>query len=224
MGCKSEGRAATCEVCAPVLQQIKYLRKQIQQAQSSKSKNKSNDSSLQASIPSAYIDPKTVPDLSKSSKSSPSPNADDGQEEELTEVQKKNKKAIRQQQYRLILLWHASKCTLGAACKTQFCSEMVPLWKHMKKCRSKSCTVPHCLSSRCVLNHYRICKQEDRTSTCEVCAPVLQQIKWQQKNRDQQQSESDPLGNGNDPLLQDSNDACIRADTPSEPVANNATD
>merc|ERR1712151_622663 len=59
------------------------LRKQIQQAQSSKSKNKSNDSSLQASIPSAYIDPKTVPDLSKSSKSSPSPNADDGQEEEL---------------------------------------------------------------------------------------------------------------------------------------------
>merc|ERR1712151_512359 len=187
MGCKSEGRAATCEVCAPVLQQIKYLRKQIQQAQSSKSKNKSNDSSLQASIPSAYIDPKTVPDLSKSSKSSPSPNADDGQEEELTEVQKKNKKAIRQQQHRLILLRHASKCTLGAACKTQFCSEMVPLWKHMKKCRSKSCTVPHCLSSRCMLNHYRMCKSEGRAATCEVCAPVLQQIKWQQKNRDQQQ-------------------------------------
>lgn len=70
-----------------------------------------------------------------------------------------------------------------------------------------------------------MCKSEGRTATCEVCAPVLQQIKWQQKNRDQQQSESDPLGKDNDPLLQDSaGDACIRADTPSEPVTNNATD
>ncbi len=93
--------------------------------------------------------------------------ADDGQK----------KKVIRQQQHRLLLLRHASKCKAGAACKTKFCGQMVSLWKHMKKCRDKECKTPHCLSSRCVLNHYRICKSQNKTSTCEVCGPVMKQIK-----------------------------------------------
>ena len=93
-------------------------------------------------------------------------------------VQKR--KVVKQQQQRLLLLRHASKCTAGAGCKTKFCGQMVALWKHMKRCRNKNCKTAHCLSSRCVLNHYRMCKNENRTSTCEVCAPVMRQIKWQQ--------------------------------------------
>lgn len=89
------------------------------------------------------------------------------------------KKVIRQQQKRLVLLRHASKCTNGPSCKTKFCAQMVVLWKHMKKCRDKSCKMAHCLSSRCVLNHYRICKGENRTSSCEVCAPVMKHIRSQ---------------------------------------------
>jgi hypothetical protein len=88
-------------------------------------------------------------------------------------------KVVRQQQQRLLLLRHASKCSAGPNCKTQFCAEMVKLWQHMKQCRDKNCQTAHCLSSRCVLHHYRICKGEGRTSTCEVCAPVMKQIKWQ---------------------------------------------
>ena len=95
----------------------------------------------------------------------------------LAKAQKK--KVIRQQQKRLILLRHASKCNKGPSCKTKFCPQMVVLWKHMKKCRDKSCKTPHCLSSRCVLNHYRICKGENRTNSCGVCAPVMKHIRSQ---------------------------------------------
>ena len=100
-----------------------------------------------------------------------------GGTDELAKAQKK--KVIRQQQKRLVLLRHASKCKSGPSCKTKFCPQMVVLWKHMKKCRDKSCKVAHCLSSRCVLNHYRICKGENRTSSCEVCAPVMRYIRSQ---------------------------------------------
>ena len=61
------------------------------------------------------------------------------------------RKVIKQQQQRLLLLRHASKCKNGPDCKVKFCSQMVQLWKHMKKCRDKNCKTAHCLSSRCVL-------------------------------------------------------------------------
>ena len=93
----------------------------------------------------------------------------------LAEAQRK--KVTRQQQKRLVLLRHASKCTQGPSCKTKFCPQMVALWKHMKKCRDKDCKTSHCLSSRCVLNHYRICKSKGKTSTCEICAPVMKDIR-----------------------------------------------
>lgn len=104
------------------------------------------------------------------------------------------KKVIRQQQQRLLLLRHASKCKLGSACTTKFCDQMTTLWKHMKKCRDKNCKVSHCLSSRCVLNHYRICKSQGRTATCEVCGPVMEQIKRQDTN--EALDSSDPLAAG----------------------------
>ena len=99
------------------------------------------------------------------------------------------KKVILQQQQRLLLLRHASKCTAGPSCPTKFCSQMVTLWRHMKTCRDKNCQTSHCLSSRCVLNHYRICKSNGKTSTCEVCGPVMSKIK--QVERDD--STTDPL-------------------------------
>lgn len=92
------------------------------------------------------------------------------------------KKVIVQQQQRLLLLRHASKCTIGLQCSTKFCDQMVTLWKHMKTCRNKNCKTSHCLSSRCVLNHYRICKSNGRTSTCEVCGPVMLRIKQQERD------------------------------------------
>jgi len=113
--------------------------------------------------------------------------------------QKQKTKVVRQQQQRLILLRHASKCTVGPSCKIKFCAQMVKLWNHMKSCRNKDCTTPHCLSSRCVLNHYRICKAEERTSTCEVCSPVMGIIKLQDSQGVTNQSsgkasiEKDPL-------------------------------
>jgi len=88
----------------------------------------------------------------------------------------KKKAILLQQQRRLLLLRHASKCNVGPSCKTKFCPQMVTLWKHMKKCRDKHCKVPHCLSSRCVLNHYRLCKSEGNNANCPICAPVVKCI------------------------------------------------
>jgi len=82
-----------------------------------------------------------------------------------------------QHQRRLLLLRHASKCTAGPSCRTKFCPQMVTLWKHVKKCRDKSCKVLHCLSSRCVLNHYRICKSEGKTASCATCALGMKRIR-----------------------------------------------
>jgi Bromodomain len=64
----------------------------------------------------------------------------------------------------------------------------------MKKCRDKNCSTSHCLSSRCVLNHYRICKSQGRTSSCEVCGPVMEQIKRQETGEE---------AGGADPLTKD---------------------
>jgi Bromodomain/TAZ zinc finger len=107
------------------------------------------------------------------------------------------KRVILQQQQRLLLLRHASKCNAGPQCTTKFCEQMVTLWKHMKTCRNKNCKTSHCLSSRCVLNHYRICKSNGRTSTCEVCGPVMLKIKQQERDDG---SVEDPLTRDQDPI------------------------
>jgi hypothetical protein len=93
------------------------------------------------------------------------------------ENSEKKKVILHQQQRRLLLLRHASKCGEGVQCRVKFCPQMVTLWKHMKTCRDKTCKAAHCLSSRCVLNHYRICKSEGLTSTCAICAPVMKHIR-----------------------------------------------
>jgi len=127
----------------------------------------------------------------------------------------KRQKVVKQQQQRLLLLRHASKCTAGSSCKTQFCGQMVKLWKHLKKCRDKNCQTAHCLSSRCVLNHYRICKGENRSSQCEVCAPVIQQIRWQTKGEPQidfmeQLAKEQAAQDSGDPSLEDEKNLAVK--------------
>lgn len=124
------------------------------------------------------------------------------------------RKVIKQQQQRLLLLRHASKCKAGSSCKVKFCGQMVALWKHMKKCRDKNCKTAHCLSSRCVLNHYRTCKSENKTSTCEVCGPVMRQIK-------QQNSQCTEVAGSND---KDPLPADVNAPVPSRQASQSAAD
>lgn len=87
--------------------------------------------------------------------------------------QKMTEVNVIQQQRRLLLLRHSSKCTSGPSCHMQHCPQMVILWKHLKKCRDTSCKVSHCLSSKCVLNHYRKCQREGDTASCAICGPVV---------------------------------------------------
>jgi hypothetical protein len=124
---------------------------------------------------------------------------DDNSNSTNEQMAAQKKKVIRQQQQRLLLLRHASKCKEGPNCKTKFCKQMMTLWKHMKKCRDKNCETSHCLSSRMVLNHYRICKSQGRTETCEVCGPVMIQIHRQEQEGNM--DSSDPLAAKPDPGL-----------------------
>lgn len=88
-------------------------------------------------------------------------------------AQDKKRILLKQQQQRLLLLRHASRCTVTGTCRaTPHCAEMKRLWKHMSSCRKPKCDVPHCVSSRYVLSHYRKCNKR-----CEVCTPVREAIR-----------------------------------------------
>ncbi|KAL7543880.1 hypothetical protein ACHAXR_013283 [Thalassiosira sp. AJA248-18] len=81
----------------------------------------------------------------------------------------------RHKQQRLLLLCHATKCTVetGQCTVTPHCAEMKMLWKHIASCKDSSCKVRHCLSSRYMVRHYQRCAK----STCNVCDPVKDTIK-----------------------------------------------
>ena len=90
-------------------------------------------------------------------------------------------------QKRLLLLYHASKCThkdcncpLGSRC-----AEIKQLWRHMKSCKSQNCDVPHCISSRFIAKHFKDCQDE----TCQICLPVREAIKRRKKEKNKQSKE-----------------------------------
>lgn len=85
------------------------------------------------------------------------------------------RQVLKQQQQRLLLLRHASKCPHddGRCPVTPHCWSMKQLWKHIMSCKDQECKVAHCVSSRYVLSHYSKCKEQ----TCPVCAPVREAIK-----------------------------------------------
>ncbi|CAM9936422.1 unnamed protein product [Ascophyllum nodosum] len=85
------------------------------------------------------------------------------------------KAALRQQQQRLLHLWHASKCDVaqGTPCPvTPHCQNMKQLWIHIAECKNDQCPTPHCVTSRFVLTHYHRCND----GKCAVCAPVREMI------------------------------------------------
>jgi hypothetical protein len=76
---------------------------------------------------------------------------------------------LRQQQQRLLLLRHASRCMSGEFCRvTRHCRRMKRLWCHILACRSQTCDYEFCISSRYVLSHYSRC----RSQHCAICSPV----------------------------------------------------
>jgi E1A/CREB-binding protein len=81
---------------------------------------------------------------------------------------------LRQQQQRLLLLRHASKCPHenGSCPVTPHCVGMKRLWKHIAECKDQQCQMAHCVSSRYVLSHYHRCKDP----RCAVCGPVREAI------------------------------------------------
>jgi hypothetical protein len=85
------------------------------------------------------------------------------------------KQVLKQQQQRLLLLRHASKCPHenGRCPVTPHCWNMKQLWKHIMSCKDQDCKMAHCVSSRYVLSHYSKCKEP----TCPVCGPVREAIK-----------------------------------------------
>ena len=154
-----------------ILQQMQLQEQQANiRAQQLRRQQQSNGVQNTSGVASATVQNATASRLPRDSAAA---NREDNEDPRLSE----KKKVVLQQQRRLLLLRHASKCDGGPTCRTKFCPQMVTLWKHMKKCRDKTCRIPHCLSSRCVLNHYRLCKSEGKTATCTICAPVLRLIR-----------------------------------------------
>ena len=86
-------------------------------------------------------------------------------------------KVLKQQQQRLLLLRHASRCPHDDEeinCPaTPHCRSMKTLWKHVLVCKDQVCSTSHCVSSRYVLSHYSKCRE----SECPLCKPVRDAIK-----------------------------------------------
>ena len=125
------------------------------------------------------------------------------------------RQVLKQQQQRLLLLRHASKCPHETKCSvTPHCSTMKELWKHIMSCKNHKCNVAHCVSSRYVLSHYSKCKDVQ----CPVCGPVREAIKRNYDMRSQQirdvNNRSNGYMNGHDPAR-----ARRRNNTPLDPVS-----
>ena len=82
---------------------------------------------------------------------------------------------IKPQQQRILLLHHASYCTVpGNKCTvTQHCDNMKKLWCHVSVCEVDDCDFQHCDTSKRVLMHYSKCVGP----SCLVCVPVRKRIK-----------------------------------------------
>lgn len=86
-------------------------------------------------------------------------------------IEKKNR-ALKDQQQRLLLLRHASKCHFadeGQCSITPQCYQMKLLWEHLQNCRNNLCSYSHCMSSRYVLEHFSKCKN----LRCPLCGPIV---------------------------------------------------
>jgi E1A/CREB-binding protein len=95
-----------------------------------------------------------------------------------------SKQILQQKQQRLLLLRHSYYCRHNNnnyyhknhdnddddnICPvTPHCKTMKLVWYHMSHCVDHQCKIPHCLSSRKILSHYKSCKH----ISCAICRPV----------------------------------------------------
>ncbi len=89
-------------------------------------------------------------------------------------------------QERLVYLHHSARCNDKNCTVTPMCGELQRLWRHLPNCRDPACTVPHCLSSRQVLNHYKDCKYQVGKDYCQICQPLRNIIRREKKDREYQ--------------------------------------
>ena len=97
----------------------------------------------------------------------------------------------KHQQFRLILLYHASKCqypahSLQPCPETQHfhpmhrCAHMKSLWQHITTCSSPTpCPFPHCTSTKFIVKHFNHCQDQ----SCLVCSVVKRSIYATEKMR-----------------------------------------
>ena len=104
----------------------------------------------------------------------PAPSVEDAAAGWAAENADQRQQGLRQQQQRLLLLRHASKCPHenGNCPVTPHCVGMKRLRKHIAECKDQQCQMAHCVSSRYVLSHYHRCKDP----RCAVCGPVREAI------------------------------------------------
>jgi hypothetical protein len=81
----------------------------------------------------------------------------------------------REQQGRILLMRHLSRCAAGQEGETAAGRAMKESWKHISDCRSPGCAAPDCLSTRRVVRHYTACLH----AACPLCAPVKAAIRAQ---------------------------------------------
>ena len=82
---------------------------------------------------------------------------------------KAGRESIKNQQHRLLLLAHASRCTAKhGECKHAHCPTTKVLLMHMRFCAASSCGVKNCRNGRVLLGHHAQC--QDRV--CAMCEPA----------------------------------------------------
>jgi len=79
-------------------------------------------------------------------------------------------------QSRLFLLWNASEKCQDSQQLNPKQKYSLDLWNHIQHCQDKNCKRKHCLSSRCVVDHFNRCVTSNRYETCKLCGPVIKRI------------------------------------------------
>lgn len=77
---------------------------------------------------------------------------------------------IGKQQRWLLLLRHASKCSVppGMCSATPHCQVAKQLVHHVTQCQDNNCAYPRCVAARDLLRHHMRCQE----ASCVICTPV----------------------------------------------------
>ena len=88
---------------------------------------------------------------------------------DLLTADQKAAKTLKFRQNRLLMAYHATLCKLPPPCSQDLnCARMKEVMQHCRRCKMTMCSGPHCASTKFVLNHAYIC----RDNHCKICAPL----------------------------------------------------